>query len=137
MDILNKESAWVEIPENEEDDGILYAMEAPFDIKRIFWVSNVTSGATRGNHATRSTKLILIAVSGSCDIEVDNGIEKKSYHLKDSRKGVFINNMLWRSMSNFTNDCVLLALCDQPYGGVLETYDDYEEFLRIKHSGRE
>lgn len=135
----NEDCYMVKVNSHKEADGILSVVEQPeipFDVKRIFWVHDTTENAIRGNHATISTKLILVAVSGSCDITVDDGIEKKIIHLNNSQEGVFINNMIWRSMSNFSGDCVLMALCDQKYASHSEgeTIDNYQLFLeRVGH----
>lgn len=116
-----------------EDDGKLLVVEKdnpiPFDIKRIFVIKNVVEGKSRGDHATKKTNLILIPLVGSCKIKLDNGEEKIVYDLNDSEKGLYIKNMVWRSMYDFTKDCVLLAVCDRTFEVGNETYANYEEFL--------
>lgn len=117
-----------------ENDGTLTVMESgkeiPFEIKRIFMVMNVAKGKTRGDHATKKTKLILFPVSGSCTVVVDNGKQKESFFLDNPAKGLYIEEMLWRSMQNFSNNCVIMAVCDRPFEPGNETYDNYDEFLR-------
>lgn len=130
----------VDIFQSQEDDGRLIVVEAnskniPFDIKRIFWVRDVISGAERGQHATKVTKLVLVPVHGECDVEVDTGLEKKTYHMDDPTKGLYIDEMIWRTMKNFTSDCVMMAICDHPYAGKDETYEDYAEFLKALERG--
>ncbi len=125
---------YVDIRSNREDDGRLLVVEGntdaiPFEIKRIFWVRDVISGAERGQHATKKTKLVLIAVAGSCDVTVHDGVTEKTYRLDDPTKGLYIDEMLWRTMKNFTPDCVVEAVCDHPYEPGNETYDDFEEYL--------
>ena len=134
MDMKSEDCYMIRIHSHKEDDGILSVIEQPeipFDVKRVFWVHNTSSGAVRGNHATIDTKLVLVTVSGCCDVTIDDGVEKKIIHLNNSENGVFINNMLWRSMSNFSDDCVVMAFCDQRYGSFngIETIDDYDIFL--------
>lgn len=134
MNMKDKDYYMININSYIEEDGILSVIEQPeipFDVKRIFWVHSTSDDAVRGNHATINTKLILAAVSGSCDVTVDDGNEKAIIHLDNSKEGVFINNMIWRSMSNFSDDCVVMAFCDQKYasGGGIETIDDYDVFL--------
>ena len=124
---------WVNIKQNVEPDGVLFVMEAgrevPFSIQRIFWVCRVIPGASRGNHATKETRLILLPVSGACDVIADNGEERKAFHMDDPSRGLLIEPMVWRSMQNFTPDCVMMAVCDRPFAPGEETYDDYEEYL--------
>lgn len=131
----DRKSYLVDIRCNTEADGQLYVAESngnpiPFDIKRVFWVCNVVPGARRGEHATRETKLILVPVAGSCDVEVDDGSSKKVYHMDSATKGLYIDEMIYRTMFNFTPDCVMLALCDRPYTPGNETYEDYDEFIK-------
>ena len=130
-----RKSCMIDIRSNEEEDGRLLVVEGnstsiPFDIKRIFWVRDVKAGAKRGNHATKRTKLVLIPVAGSLDVVVDDGNEKVTYHLDDPTKGLYVDEMLWRTMENFSSDCVVEAVCDQPYAPGDETYEDYEEYLK-------
>ena len=124
----------IDIKKVVESDGTLIVMEGgnqiPFAIKRIFMVLNVADGKSRGDHATKKTKLILFPVSGSCNVVVDNGTEKETFFMNDPSKGLFIEEMLWRSMQNFTKDCVMMAVCDRPFEPGNETYDDYNEFIK-------
>ena len=124
----------IDIKKVVESDGTLIVMEGgnqiPFAIKRIFMVLNVADGKSRGDHATKKTKLILFPVSGSCNVVVDNGTEKETFFMTDPSKGLFIEEMLWRSMQNFTKDCVMMAVCDRPFEPGNETYDDYNEFIK-------
>lgn len=124
----------IDIKKVVESDGTLLVMEngnpIPFDIKRIFLVKDVAPGKSRGDHATKKTNLILFPVSGSCNVVVDNGTEKETFFMNDSSKGLYIENMLWRSMQNFTKDCVMMAVCDREYTPGDETYEDYNEYLK-------
>lgn len=117
-----------------EVDGTLYVTEVgnrvPFDIKRVFWVKDVAKGATRGNHATKKTKLILVPVAGNCEVVVDNGHSQEVFFMDTSSKGLYIDEMIWRQMRNFSPDCVMMALCDRPFEPGNETYDDYEEYKK-------
>lgn len=116
-----------------ESDGQLWVAESgsqiPFEIKRVFCVMNVVEGKSRGDHATKKTNLILFPISGSCDVVVDDGTNKDTYHMDDPTKGLYIDAMIWRSMQNFSPDCIMMALCDRPFEPGNETYDDYEEYL--------
>lgn len=139
----DRKCCYVDIRSNQESDGRLLVVEGdtgaiPFEIKRIFWVRDVIPGAERGQHATKQTKLVLIAVTGSCDVTVHDGSEEKIYRLDDPTKGLYIDEMLWRTMKNFSRDCVVEAICDHVYAGKDETYDDFEEYLEAlkRENGR-
>lgn len=130
----DRKSCYVDIRSNQESDGRLLVVEGnteaiPFEIKRIFWVRDVIPGAERGQHANRLTRLILIAVTGSCDVTVYDGKEEKTYRLDDPTRGLYVDKMLWRTMKNFSRDCIVEAICDHVYAGKDETYDDMEEYL--------
>lgn len=123
----------IEIKKVVESDGTLLVMEEgqqiPFPIKRIFMVKDVAKGKSRGDHATKQTKLILFPVSGSCNVVVDNGVEKETFVMNDASKGLYIEEMIWRSMQNFSKDCVMMAVCDRPFTPGNETFDNYNEYL--------
>ena len=125
----------VDIKENKEDDGRLLVVEGqtqtvPFDIKRIFWVRDVDKNAERGNHATKKTNLILIPIFGSCDVLVNDGEKETVYHMDNPKQGLYIEAMLWRTMKNFSSDCVMEAICDSPYEPENETFECFEEYLK-------
>lgn len=131
---MDRKHYLIDIRRNVEADGELLVVEhnnnpLPFDIKRVFWVCNVIEGARRGEHATKQTKLVLVPVAGSCDVEVDDGKQKFTYHMDDPTKGLYIDEMLWRTMYNFTPDCVMMAFCDHVYAPGNETYENYDEYL--------
>ena len=125
----------VQIKKAAEPDGILYVLEnnreIPFDIQRVFLVANVQQGKTRGDHATKRTRLVLFPVSGSCNVVVDDGETKESFQMNDPSEGLLIEPMVWRSMQEFTPDCVMMAVCDRQYEPGNETWDDYQTFLEI------
>lgn len=130
----DRKSYLINIRSVQEHDGRLLVVEEnnnplPFEIKRIFWVRDVIKGARRGEHATKKTKLVLIPITGSCDVEVDDGNEKKVWHMDDPTKGLYIDEMIWRTMTNFSSDCVMMAVCDQVFLPGEETYDDYEQYI--------
>ena len=122
-----------------ESDGVLMVMEndkeIPFSIERIFLVTNVLEGKTRGDHATRKTRLILFPVSGSCKVVVDDGHEKETYLMNDPSRGLLIEPMIWRSMQEFSPDCTMMAVCDRKYALGEETVDDYDEYLKLVSEG--
>lgn len=104
----------------------------PFLIKRCYYIYNVPDNASRGEHAHKKLQQFLIAISGSFLVELDDGHFKKSFKLDSPDKGLFIPNMLWRNLSNFSNNAICLALVSDLYKE--EDYiRDYETFKLIQN----
>lgn len=113
--------------------GSLVAVEAessvPFPIRRVYYIYGTKDGVERGFHAHKELKQVAVAVSGSCEIVLENGDSSVSVILDSRTKGVLISPMVWHYMKNFSDDCVLLVLADGHY----EESDyirDYGEFTR-------
>ena len=116
------------------DVGFLTALEGdreiPFDIKRIYYVYTVPKEIKRGFHAHKRLEQILICMSGSVKIKVDNGNEKRIFELSNPSKGLYIGPGIWREMYDFDKSAVLLVLASEYYNE--EDYiRDYEEFLKM------
>lgn len=112
--------------------GMLVAIEqlkdTPFEIRRIYYIFNTRSGMSRGFHAHKSLKQMLICVSGSCKLLLDNGREKENIVLDQPHEGVYVPEKIWCEMYDFSADAVLLVLASQPYDE--EDYiRNYAEFL--------
>lgn len=115
-----------------DENGSLIALEEnksiPFEIKRVYYIFDTKEGIRRGFHAHKSLEQVLICVSGSCDILLDDGKEKIVIKLKNRNEGIHIKKMIWREMFNFSADCVLMVLASDLY--YEEDYiRNYEEFL--------
>src|ERR1700744_6168103 len=82
----------------------------PFDIKRVFYLYDVPGGADRGGHANKESHQVLIAMSGSFDVIVDDGASRQRYHLNRSYYGLYIPAMIWRELDNFSSGSVCLVL---------------------------
>lgn len=115
---------WLEFPKISDPRGNLSFIEGnrqvPFDIKRVYYIYDIPSGASRGGHAHRNLMQIAIALSGSFDFILDNGFEKQRYTLNSPHKGLLISNNTWREMENFSAGSVCLVLASNYY-----TEDDY------------
>jgi len=94
--------------------------DIPFDVKRIYYIYNVKPGERRGFHAHRKLRQVLICVSGSVKILVKTPYEETVYNLDDPAKGLYIGNMVWREMFDFSEDAVLLVLASEHF-----TEEDY------------
>ena len=116
-----------------DDRGQLVALEemkeVTFDIKRVYYMYDTTEGVTRGRHAHKALEQILICVHGSCKILLDNGEEKVVVPLDKPNEGLYVSNVMWREMFDFSEDAVLMVLASELYDE--EDYiRDYDEFLK-------
>ena len=105
-------------------------LDIPFDIKRIYYLYMVPEVA-RGAHAHKTLQQLLIATSGSVEVIMDDGKEKKSFLLDRPWKGLLIPSGLWRDLENFSHDAVLLCLASEKYDEN-DYIRDYQEFLKYK-----
>lgn len=104
-------------------------MDVPFDIKRVFYMYGSDPDIVRGQHANRRTKFVLINVSGTSKVKVDNGMETEIIELNKPRMGLYIDTMVWKDMYDFSADSVLLVLASEHYDGE-EYIRDYDAFLK-------
>lgn len=103
----------------------------PFEIKRTYWLYDVPGGEVRGGHAYRENEEFIIALSGSFDVVLDDGIDKKTFTLNRSYYGLYVPKGLWREMENFSTNSLALVLSSTIYDKA-DYIRDYEEFLRLK-----
>lgn len=107
----------------------------PFEIKRTYWLYDVPGGESRGGHAYRETEEFVIALSGSFDVIVDDGKEKKTFHLNRSYYGLYIPKGMWREMDNFSTNSLALEFASIKYDPA-DYIRDYDEFLKLKEDGK-
>lgn len=107
----------------------------PFEIKRTYWLYDVPGGENRGGHAYRETEEFIIALSGSFDVIVDDGNEKKTFHLNRSYYGLYIPKGMWREMVNFSTNSLALEFASTKYDSA-DYIRDYNEFLKFKEDGK-
>lgn len=100
----------------------------PFDIKRVYYLYDVPGGALRGGHAHKQLKQLIIAISGSFDVIIDDGISKTKFHLNRGYFGLLVPQMHWRELENFSSGSVCMVLASEFYDEY-DYYRDYEEFL--------
>lgn len=125
---------WIEFNQRSDERGLLTAIEenihVPFNIKRVYYLYGTLSDVRRGFHAHKELRQILICVSGSCMIRLDDGITEEEVKLFEPHRGIFVDKMIWREMYDFSKDCVLLVLASDVYRE--EDYiRDYEDFFQM------
>ncbi len=129
----------LEFPELGDERGNLVVVEVgiqiPFDIQRIFYIYGSDDTVVRGQHANLRSQFVLVNVAGSSKVKVDNGQETRIIELNKPRMGLYLSQMLWKEMYDFSPDSVLLVLSNEHYDGS-EYIRDYDEYVRILNKGR-
>ena len=122
----------IEFPKITDVRGNLTFIEGqrhvPFDIKRVYYLYDVPGGADRGEHAHRGLHQVIISVAGSFDLLLDDGAERKKFHLNRSYYGVYVAPMTWRYLHNFSSGAVCLVLASMHYDEA-DYIRDYDTFL--------
>jgi len=125
----------LQLPKIEDSRGNLSFLEEdnhiPFKIKRVYWIYDVPGGQVRGGHAFKIQQEIIISLSGSFDVIVDDGKEKKKFSLNRSYYGLYIPNTLWREMENFSTNSLAIVVSSTAFS-VQDYIRDYKEFLQYK-----
>ena len=108
----------------------------PFEIKRVYYVYDVPGGAERGGHAHKGLHQFLIAMSGSFDVHIDDGTVQQIFHLNRSYLGLYIPNMTWRYIDNFSSGSVCLVLASNVYDES-DYHRNYKEFIQAVNEKNE
>ena len=128
----------IEFPKITDSRGNLSFIEGsrhvPFDIKRIYYLYDVPGGATRAGHAHKMLEQVIIAISGSFDVVLDDGFSKNRFHLNRSYYGLYISSMVWREIDNFSSGSVCLVLASTFYDEA-DYYRNYSDFLSAQGVG--
>lgn len=122
----------VDLPRINDPRGNLTFVEAnrhiPFDIRRVYYLYDVPGGSERGGHAHKGLHQLIIAMSGSFDIHLDDGYAKKTIHMNRSYYGLYVCPMIWREIDNFSSASVCMVLASNYYDE-LDYYRDYNQFV--------
>lgn len=120
------------LPVINDPRGKLTFVEAsrhiPFDIKRVYYLYDVPGGAERGGHAHKNLNQFIIAMSGSFDIHLDDGLAKKTVHMDRSYYGLYVCPMVWRTIDNFSSGAVCMVLASE-FFDESDYYRRYDDFL--------
>lgn len=121
----------IEFLVNSDDRGKLVSLESgkniPFEIKRVYYIYD-TKDVSRGFHAHKNLQQVLICISGSCVVTLDDGEVKKEFLLKNPNHGLYVGNMVWREMHDFSDNCVLMVLANDYYNEK-DYIKEYDSFL--------
>jgi len=106
--------------------------QIPFSIARVYWIYDVPGGEVRGGHAYKTLQEVIIALSGSFDIVLNDGKEKKTYSLNRSYNGLYVPKMIWRHMENFSTNTLALIVADKGYDEN-DYIRNFEDFSNKEH----
>lgn len=125
----------VDLPKITDPRGNLTFIEGgrhvPFDIQRVYYLYDVPGGAERGGHAHKALQQLIVAMSGSFDVVLDDGREKRRFHLNRSYVGLYVCPMIWRELDNFSSGSVCMVLASNRYDED-DYYRDYAGYLQAQ-----
>lgn len=128
----------IDLPRITDPRGNLSFIEGekhvPFEIKRVYYLYDVPGGADRGGHSHKELEQLIIAISGSFDIIIDDGFEKKQFQMNRSYYGLYVSPMIWREITNFSSGSVCIVLASTIYeeSDYIRDYDQFLEKVRRK-----
>lgn len=124
----------IQFPKVRDTRGNLTFIEnfnhIPFEIKRVFWTYDVPGGERRGGHAYNMQQEVIIAVSGSFDVIVNNGKQEQRFHLNRSYNGLYLPNLVWRHLEDFSTNSIVLTLSSS-YFDESDYIRNFDQFLKI------
>jgi dTDP-4-dehydrorhamnose 3,5-epimerase-like enzyme len=106
--------------------------QLPFEIARTYWIYDVPGGELRGSHAFKEQQEFIIALSGSFDVILNDGQNEEKFSLNRSYFGLYIPNMYWRSLENFSTNSLALIVSDKIYNED-DYIRDYQQFKMLKN----
>jgi WxcM-like protein len=126
----------ITLPKNHQLNGNLTSVnngiEVPFDIKRVYYLYDVPGGFSRGGHGHKDLQQLIVALSGSFDLIVDDGNVKRTFHLSRPNVGVYMPAGLWRELDNFSSGSICFVLASTEYDEK-DYFREYSEFLNAKN----
>ena len=129
----------IELPRIASPSGSLTpvygGVTLPFEIERVYYLYDITGGETRGGHAHRDLSQLIVAASGSFDVTLDDGINRRTVHLNRPYYGLYLTNMIWRELLNLSSGGICLVLASAPYDEA-DYFREYTEFQKAVRRGR-
>jgi len=127
----------IELPRITDPRGNLTFIEGhrhvPFEIKRVYYLYDVPGGAARAGHGHKTLEQLMIAMSGSFDVVLNDGFSEQRHHLNRSYFGLYIPPMFWREIDNFSSGSVCMVLASEFYDE-MDYFRNYQEFLKATQS---
>lgn len=124
----------IDLPKIKDDRGNLSIIEEdlhiPFKIKRVYWIYDVPGGETRGSHAFKEAEEFIVALSGSFDVILHNGREEEKFSLNRSYYGLYVPNLIFRRLENFSTNSLAMILSSTNYN-LSDYIRDFKEFLSL------
>ena len=127
----------IDLPKILEERGNLSIIEeeeqVPFKIKRAYWIYDVPGGEARGSHAFRESKEFIVALSGSFDIILNDGKTESKYSMNRSYYGLYIPEMTWRSLENFSTNSLALVLSSTSFSSddYIRDFDEFKSLIKV------
>ena len=125
----------LDLPKVENPLGNLTFIEGgahvPFDIQRVYYLYDVPGGAARGGHAHKALHQLIVAMSGSFDVVLDDGRNQQRFHLNRSHQGLYVCPMIWRELDNFSSGSVCMVLASNRYDEA-DYYRNYDQYLEAQ-----
>ncbi len=128
----------INLPKISDSRGNLSFIESenhiPFKIERVYWIYDVPGGEKRGGHAFKKQLELIVALSGSFDVVLDDGINKKVYTLNRPYYGLFVPNLIWRHMENFSTNALALILASTKYSSedYIRSHNQFKSYKNEK-----
>lgn len=127
----------IDLPKIDDPRGNLTFVEEenhiPFRIRRVYWIYDVPGGQAREGHAFREQQEFIVALSGSFDVVVNQGLDEQRFHLNRSYFGLYVPDGLWRYLDNFSTNSVAMVLSSTFYSEG-DYIRDFEEYLRLRNA---
>jgi WxcM-like protein len=128
----------MDLPKVQDARGNLTFIEGenhvPFAIRRVFYLYDVPGGSTRAGHALKSCHQFIVSLSGAFDVVLDDGGERRRFHLNRSHFGLYVTPLTWRELDNFSSNAVCLVLASEPFEAS-GYYREYEAFVAAVRGG--
>ena len=138
MSNISKSGRIIDLHKEIDRRGNLTVVEQmkdiPFNISRVYWVYDVPGGKNRGGHAHKHCRELLVAASGSFNVTLDNGYEKRTFFLNHPYQGLLINTNVWRTLDDFSSGALCLVIAEDPFleEDYIRDYDDFIAFIKAK-----